>query len=167
MTAPLDQPTDLGSYAELISQCIASTAEGTELVLEGLAPGHYTVYSYAWAGEEETSEGLRPLRTSVAIGNVAILLGGVWDGAVLDGRDFAVHHVDVADGDSVDIFVQSPDGCLNGIQLVYDGQSVLASSSADDEGVGCSVGRAMPLEALPLTCCIALFLLFRRRRFQV
>jgi hypothetical protein len=82
----------------------------------GLANGDYTVYTYAWAPDDET------FRTSVDVVGAPEgpqLVGGPWPGALLAPLTHAVHSVQVTDGTVVIKASESVGfSTLNGIQIV-------------------------------------------------
>lgn len=89
---------------------------------DGLLPGGYEVWTYAWA--PDSSAGLSSVIVTGA-SEIGATVGGAWNGALSEGITHSVHHVNVSNGSIlIDIVpaAGSSFASVNGFQLVYSGQ---------------------------------------------
>jgi len=99
--------------------------------VEGLAPGSYDVYVYAWAPD---SAGFI---TSVNVnGAGAENVGGAWPGGYVEGTNYALQSVDAPDGTlTIALTTVAGFGSLNGLQIVQADGKTPCIGDCDENGV--------------------------------
>ncbi len=108
----------------------------------GLSDGAYTLYTYAWAPE---NNGVTTTVTVPGSVDGAQVVGGLWSGgAHVLGTTYARHAVNVVGGT---LFVQvvgqtGSSGSVNGFQLVRQGTGPSAFCSGDGSGTACPCGNS-------------------------
>lgn len=109
---PADDQPLLDDYFDLHS--VPATFQ-----IQGLAPGAYAIYTYAWAPDDSS------YRTFIGIdGRRSVLVGGAWPGGFVEGITHARHVVGAAAGRPVNLTVLGlGHGTLNGIQIVRLGEA--------------------------------------------
>src|SRR5262249_34174672 len=85
--------------------------------IDGLAPGNYRLYTYAWAPDNATYLSYVDVLGSA---DAAQFVGGTWPGGYASGVTHAIHHVTIAAGGSIVIAVSVGSGyaSLDGFQVV-------------------------------------------------
>lgn len=100
-----------------------------DFTISGLAEGHYSVFTYAWAADNPN------VQMSVDVNGVGVqLIGGGWPGSQMLGVTYAQHEVDLMKDEALDIFIRGlpSNGTLNGLQLVF--RAGFADAGPDDAG---------------------------------
>jgi len=123
---------------ELLLDDLGDPGSGGQFRFDGLIPGGYEVWTYAWAPDSVL--GL----TSVIVTGAsepAATVGGAWTGSFVEGISHSVHHV-VITGSSLLIDVAPAAGSsfasVNGFQLVYSGQVSSYCSGSGSAPCPCS-----------------------------
>jgi len=107
-----------GDDEKLMDDCSDPGSSATWSI-DGVAPGNYILYTYAWAPDNAT------FLSSVSVAgssDPAQSVGGTWTGLYTQGLTHAVHHVTIAPGGSVGmtISIGMSFATLNGFQLKPD-----------------------------------------------
>src|SRR5690349_8720252 len=87
-----------GDDEKLMDDASDPTSIGATWTFNGIAPGNYVLYTYAWAPDSAT------YYSNVAVAgspDPAQTVGGAWTGTYTQGLTHAVHHITVAPGGSV------------------------------------------------------------------
>jgi hypothetical protein len=116
--------------------------------IDGLAPGNYRLFTYAWAPDSSAY-----LSNVDVLGSVdaAQVVGGAWPAGYALGVTHAVHHVSIASGSSIIVTISVWTGyaSVNGFQVVPDavgtsfcvpggGVMACACGNPNGAGVGCA-----------------------------
>jgi hypothetical protein len=134
-----DNPLTTGDD-ELLLDDIADVNTPTSMTLSGLADGKYTIYTYAWAPDNDL------FLTNVDVPGSSDPLqtvGGPYPGTHALGVTYAMHHIDVIGGAAVVIDLLDtdpflPDTC-NGFQIVMHdslGTPMCFGDGTADAGLG-------------------------------
>jgi hypothetical protein len=114
--ALMDDALDLGAASEDV------------FVIEGLAPGAYEVYTYAWAPDSPT------FLTGVSVNEQAMdIIGGDWPGTQVRGVTYALHEVEIEAGVPIEIATSTVVGfaTLNGFQIKPLARACVADCNDD------------------------------------
>ena len=109
---------------------------------DGLLPGAYQVWTYAWA--PDSAAGLSNVTVTGAEEGTTVV-GGAWPGGLQEGVTHAIHHLYVTDGSiriDIEPNINSNFASVNGFQVVYSGEIEAYCSGAS--GAPCSCGNASP-----------------------
>ena len=100
----------------------------------GLAPGNYVVYTYAWAPDSAAYISKVAVATSP---DPQQTVGGAWPSGYVLGVTHSLHHVSVASGGSIVVTITVGIGfaTLDGFQLVYLGAGAVSFCDPGVSGV--------------------------------
>jgi hypothetical protein len=108
-------PKTIGDDGALMDDALDLGADSRDVfVIEGLAPGKYDVFTYAWAPDSPTYV------TGVRVnGQAEQLVGGDWQGEHALGFSYALHAVEIGEGEPIEIATSTFIGfaTLNGFQV--------------------------------------------------
>jgi hypothetical protein len=111
-----DGPFDLDPVnASLLNDALALHSSPCDVEIDGLMPGRYSIYTYAWNGDTPL------IHTLVSVeGKDAQEIGGQWFGAPRQGFQYALHTTRVGKDGALHIRLRGvpQSGVLNGLQLV-------------------------------------------------
>ena len=101
--------------ASLLNDALGLHSSPCDLEIDGLAPGRYALYTYAWNGASPA------IKTLVSVeGKDGQEIGGQWFGAPREGFQYALHRVHVGNDGALHVLLRGvpQSGVLNGLQLV-------------------------------------------------
>ncbi len=112
--AAFNHPGTSGDAEALLDDYLDLHSVPAAFHVDGLQPGTYVVYTYAWAPDEAA------FKTFVTVnGADTQIVGGKWPGGLRKSITHAVHVAGIAEGESLDIQTFGlGKGTLNGLQLV-------------------------------------------------